>query len=286
MRKRILSTVLACLMVLGALAGLAATKYDSISFSVNSIVMGRDSTYNLEVTSSPAGVKSSELNWNSDDTRVATVSNGVIRSKNVYGGCIVTATTTDGSLVARCYVGVGSPYGYSGGYYSGYYPGDYYYDRYDNYYYNYNRGGYYYDNGYYDYNYYYPYYYNSVNYNDYYYVGYYDNYYPYDYSTYVDRNGRVVYSVNKTNPPDVVRPGGATSAQTFAVEVQQALHTSYKGDSVGFAYVNNSSYLTITPERTGAEENGISLPKNVMNRMNRFGYASLRYRLPDMEVSI
>lgn len=281
MRKKALSGLLACLMVLGVLSGLAASKYDSISFNVNSIVMGRDSTYDLEVTSSPSGVQASDLTWSSDDTRVATVSNGVIRSKNVYGGCVITAVASNGQ-VARCYVGVGAPYGHTGGYYNGYYPGDYYYNRNDRYYYDRNNYpyGYYYD-GYYN-----DYYYGSGYYNDYYYGGYYDAYYPYDYSTYIDRYGRVVYSVNKTNPVDVVKPGGATSSQTFAIEVQQALDTTYRGDNVGFAYVNNSTYLTITPERTGSEENTVSLPKSVMNRMNRFGYANLRYRLPNVEVSI
>lgn len=285
MRKKILCGLLVCLMLISAFAGLAATSYDSISFSVNSVVMGLNSTYTLEATSTPAGVKASELKWSSDDTRVATVSNGVIVSKGVYGGCIITATTSDGSLTARCYVGVGAPYGYTGGYYNGYYSGDYYpYYYYDSgYYYPYYNGSYYND------------YYNSVYYNDYYYnyynsgyynSYYYNNYYPYDYSTYIDKYGRVVYSVNKTNPVDVVGHGKATSAQTFAIEVEQALHTTYNGDSVGFAYVNNSNALTVTPERTGSEANAVSLPKNTMNRFNRFGYSSLRYRLPELEVSI
>lgn len=307
MKKKLTALVLACTMVLGAVAGIAASstagKYTSISFNTSSIVLQRGASYTLNVSSAPTNdVKTTDLIWSSDDTRVVTVSDrGEIKAKNLYGGAIVTASTQDG-VKAVCYVGVGSPYGYNNGYYSGYYPGDYYYPssyytdyNYPNYYTNYNYPNYYYGNGYkliqptYDYDYYYGpnYSYYSPYYNDYYYNGYYDNYYPYPYSCYVNRSGKVVYSVDSGNTgTSYVTPGSSTTAAMFALETQQGVTTTYDGSSVGFAFVNNSNAMVITPEKTGDKTNSLTLKSGLLDRFNRFGFKTVKYRLPSFEVSI
>ena len=286
MKKRLTAMVLSCLIAVSAIISFAATsgKYDQIFFNTTSIVLSPGETYSLSVSSSPSGVRAADLYWSSDDTRVVTVSaSGVITAANLMGGAIVTAATDDG-IKAVCYVGVGAPYGYNYGYYSGYYPGDYYYPYY-NYNYNNNYPSYsYYDYTYYDYPY-YPYY--SPYYNDYYTNGYYSDYaYPYGYSVYVNRNRQVVYSVNKPNPKSYVRPGTASSASQMALEVQQGVGVSYNGDSIGFAYVDNANALVVTPERTGNKANALTLNGNLLNRFHRFGFKTLKYRIPDVEVAI
>ena len=317
MKRKLLALVMALAMVLSAIAGLAASlessQYREIYLDVSSIVLNAGENYQVKVSSEPSGVRVSDLDWSSDDGRVVKVSSGgVITTTGVLGGAIVTARARSGAS-ASVYVGVGAPYGYNYGYYSGYYPGDYYYPSYyyDDYYtpyyydsayyspyyyspqyydydysdyyrYGRNRDRYYYDRDYY----YSPYYNYSSYYNDYYTNGYYDRYYPYGYSVYVNRDNKVVYSVNKSNPTSYVRPGTSTSAAMMALEVQQGVTTKYDGHAVGFAYVNSANSLVVTPESTGVKENALTLTNNLLNRFSRFSFKSLKYRIPDVEVSV
>lgn len=299
MRKRIPALLLALVMALLAVPALAATGATSIAFDNYSVVLTPGSSHTLKVTISPSDVKASDLVWSSDDTRVATVSNGTIYTK-VNGGCIITATDPHSGVSAKCYVGVGAPYGYV--YYS---PYDYYYNPINNpnYYYNSNYP-------YYNYNYNnssnavatfivpnnnYP--YGDYSYYPYNYYGYpyassgYPTYYDYNnlngYIPYVNPYGQIVYSKTVPNPTSYVAPGTSSTSSQFALEVKQGIEVRCNDVVKGFGYVDAGNRLIVIPDSTSRDlTNYLQLQGNVLSRLNRFKYEAVQYNLPNLEIGL
>lgn len=307
MRKTIAAILAGLLLLLSAFASVAATEVGatSIAFDNYSIVMSPGGTYTIKVTLTPSDAKTSSLIWSCDDTRVATVTNGTVYSK-LNGGCIVTATDPITGASARCYVGVGAPYGYTmysaydyyynpynypyGGYYNGNYPlyttSDYtyydpYYYGYGGYYNNYNYSSYAYPYGYYSA----PYYSNGSYYSSPVFYDYYSI--PNNYLCYTNPYGQLVYSTVKPNPVDYVAPGTAVNASQFAQEVKQGVEVRLGDEGKGFGYVDAGNRLIVAPDAASATKtNLLQFAGNVLNRLERFKYEAIQYNLPNLEVSL
>lgn len=293
MRRKFISVLLVLVMVLASVSAFAAsTGASSIEFDNYSIVMTSGSIYTLNVSIKPSDLKlkASDLVWTSDDTRVATVSNGTIRSK-VNGGCVITATDPNTGVSAKCYVGVGAPYGYVN--YSYY---DYYYNPYNNpYYYNYTGDfvpAYYYPNtasGIYPYGYYSGTQIYSATKGEYYTMPSYYNYYnlPSNYGSYVNQYGQIVYTTGTPSSVSYVQQGSATNASQFAQEVKQGAQVLCNNEVRGFGFVDEGSTLIVVPDYTSKEmTNTLQLPGNTLNRLSKFNYDTIQYNLPNLEISL
>ncbi|PIF02424.1 MAG: hypothetical protein CR996_00090 [Draconibacterium sp.] len=81
-------------------------KVTGISFDITEKTMGKNESFNITATVSPAGAVNKDVVWNTSNAEVATVSDaGEITS--VGGGiCNITATTVDGGFTAICEVTV------------------------------------------------------------------------------------------------------------------------------------------------------------------------------------
>lgn len=70
--------------------------------------MDTGDTETLVATVAPANATDKTVTWSSDDTEVATVTNGLVTAIGA-GTATITVTTTDGSFTATCSVTVTEP---------------------------------------------------------------------------------------------------------------------------------------------------------------------------------
>jgi len=83
-----------------------------VSLDQTSISLNKGSSSNLSATVLPTNADNKAVTWSSNNTAVATVSNGVVTA-NGAGSAIITVTTVDGSKTATCTVTVTEPQGVS-----------------------------------------------------------------------------------------------------------------------------------------------------------------------------
>ncbi|HNX16640.1 MAG TPA: Ig-like domain-containing protein [Bacilli bacterium] len=77
----------------------------SVSLSQNTLAIAKGSTANLTATVLPSNATNKNVSWSSDNTGVATVSNGTINAL-ATGTATITATTIDGSFTDSCSITV------------------------------------------------------------------------------------------------------------------------------------------------------------------------------------
>lgn len=273
MRKQSVAFLLAFVFALAFCAvpaSAATTGATSIAFDNYSLILTSGTTHTLKVTISPSSVKVSDLEWRSDDTRVATVTNGTIYTK-LNGGCIITATDPHTGVSASCYVGVGAPYGYVS--YSPYYNNNYYqtfgypYYGYDS---NTNAIGTY-----------------IIPNSDYY--AYYGSYtYPYYYYGYPYYGwGSSIPTYNNYYSSGYVSPGTASTAIQFTQEFKQGVEVRCNDERRGYGYAEENNRLVVIPDTTSlTETNFLQFPANILNRLSRYNFEAVQYNLPGLEIGI
>lgn len=77
----------------------------SISLSKGSLTIGEGEQFALQASILPSNVTNKTVIWRTSDSNVATVTNGVVYGRN-EGEALVTASTSDGKLQAKCVVSV------------------------------------------------------------------------------------------------------------------------------------------------------------------------------------
>ena len=102
MKKAIYVKSVAVTYTAGATVNVTGVALDQSSLS---LIAGENAT--LTATVSPADATNKAISWESDDTDVATVSNGVVTAV-AAGTATITVTTNDGSFTATCDVTVHS----------------------------------------------------------------------------------------------------------------------------------------------------------------------------------
>jgi surface protein len=79
-----------------------AAALTEITLNYSKLTLGKGGSFTLEVSPTPQNADIPELKWTSSDNKVATVSgSGVIKAKK-KGTCVITVTTADGALSAKC----------------------------------------------------------------------------------------------------------------------------------------------------------------------------------------
>ena len=81
---------------------------DSVVLSQKNRTMDRGTSETLLATVYPANATNKNLSWTSNNTAVATVSNGLVTAVGL-GNAVITATTQDGSRTATCAITVVEP---------------------------------------------------------------------------------------------------------------------------------------------------------------------------------
>lgn len=71
----------------------------------NSINLDVDDTFTLTPIFTPNNATNQNVSWSSDDTQIATITDGVVLGKS-QGSCTITATSEDGHFTATCLVNV------------------------------------------------------------------------------------------------------------------------------------------------------------------------------------
>lgn len=80
-------------------------KLTGIALNKTSAKMDLDATLQLNVTATPADAELGALVWRSSNEQIATVTNGLVRSRNV-GKATITVSTSDGKFSATCEITV------------------------------------------------------------------------------------------------------------------------------------------------------------------------------------
>ncbi len=81
---------------------------NSVSLNKTSATIDVGDTLNLTATVAPSNATNKNITWNSSNTSIASVSNGVVTAKSA-GTTTITATTVDASKTATCIVIVSAP---------------------------------------------------------------------------------------------------------------------------------------------------------------------------------